>query len=492
MMVGKGMKDSKQIAKKLRQLVKSKDSVIENKADMHPFETDAYTIAKELPLAVVFPSTTDEVTEILSYCYKNSINVVPRGAGTSLSGGSIPVSDGILMVMSKFNKILEIDIENRCAVVQPGLVNMHLTEAVKDKGFFYAPDPSSQSVCTIGGNVAENSGGLHCLKYGLTSHNLMALECVLIDGSVIRLGGKHPDALGMDLLGVITGSEGMLAVVTEITVKLIPQPDVITAVLMGFDKVIDASKCVSAILRSGLQPASLEMMDKECVIAAENYVHAGYPVNVAALLITELDGIIGDVEEQVKKLFDVAKSYNVSYCRASNNEEERQSFWAGRKAAFPAVAAISPDYLCMDGSIPRNKLAEVLAEIQVMSNKYQLKVVNVFHAGDGNLHPLILFDASIKGELNKAEAIGADILKLCVAVGGVLSGEHGIGLEKKNLMHVQFNQQELSQQERLKCAFDDIHALNPDKIFPILHRCVELGWMHVSQKGLPHSDIPRF
>ncbi|HEY2874536.1 MAG TPA: FAD-linked oxidase C-terminal domain-containing protein, partial [Reyranella sp.] len=425
-------------------------------------------------------------------CQDHKVKVVPRGAGTSLSGGSMPVGDAILLGMSKFNRIVEVDYANRCARVQPGVTNLGVTNAVQHEGFYYAPDPSSQIACSIGGNVAENSGGVHCLKYGLTTNNLLGLEMVLMTGEVVRLGGKHLDSGGYDLLGLMTGSEGLLGVVTEVTVRLLRKPSTARAVLLGFPTEAGAADCVAAVIASGIIPGGMEMMDKDAVQCAENYVGAGYPLDVEGLLIVELDGPAVEVDYLVARVEEIAKGRGATTVRVSRDEQERVLFWAGRKAAFPAVGQITPDYMCLDGSVPRGRLVEVLGEIRRMSKTHGLRVVNVFHAGDGNLHPLILFDANDPGELHRAEQFGADILRLCVRVGGVLTGEHGVGIEKRDLMNVQFTDTDLDQQMRVKCAFDPDHLLNPGKVFPKLRRCAELGRVTVHDNNIPFPDIPRF
>jgi glycolate oxidase len=418
--------------------------------------------------------------------------VVPRGAGTSLSGGALPLADGVLLGMAKFNRILDVDFDNRAVVAQPGVTNLGITQAVEHAGFYYAPDPSSQIACTIGGNVAENSGGVHCLKYGMTTNNLLGLEMVLISGEIVRLGGKHLDSDGYDLLGLMAGSEGLLGVVTEITVRILKRPETARAVLIGFPSSEAAGECVAKIIGAGIIPGGMEMMDGPAIRATEEFVHAGYPLDVEALLIVELDGPQAEVDHLLDRVSSIAEGCGATTLRASKSEQERLTFWAGRKAAFPAVGRISPDYYCMDGTIPRGKLPLVLARMREMSQQYGLRVANVFHAGDGNLHPLILYDANTPGELDRAEAFGADVLKLCVEVGGVLTGEHGVGVEKRDLMPEMFNEIDLAQQERVKCAFDDQGLLNPGKVFPTLHRCAELGRMHVRGGQLPFPDIPRF
>ena len=479
------------IAADLRRIVPG-EGVIVTPVEMRAFETDGLTAYRQMPLVVVLPETVEQVSAVLRYAFDNGIKVVPRGAGTSLSGGALPLADGILLGMAKFNRVLEIDYANRCAVVQPGVTNLAITKAVEHKGFYYAPDPSSQIACTIGGNVAENSGGVHCLKYGLTANNVLGIEMVLVTGEVIRLGGKHLDSEGYDLLGVMTGSEGLLGVVTEVTVRILQKPETARAVLVGFPTSEEAGKCVADIISAGIIPGGMEMMDRPAIHAAEAFVNAGYPLDVEALLIVELDGPQVEVDHLITRVSDIAKANNSSTLRISTSEEERLLFWAGRKAAFPAVGRISPDYLCMDGTIPRKRLPEVLQGMAELSKQHRLGVANVFHAGDGNLHPLILFDANDPDELDRAEKFGADILRLCVKVGGVLTGEHGVGIEKRDLMTDMFTEADLAQQMRVKCAFDDKGLLNPGKVFPTLHRCAELGRMIVKGGQLPFPEIPRF
>ena len=480
-----------EIAAALRRIVPG-EGVIEAPVEMRAYETDGLTAYRQLPLVVVLPETTDQVAQVLHYAHENAIKVVPRGAGTSLSGGALPLADGILLGMARFNRVLDIDFANRCAVVQPGVTNLAITQAVEHRGFYYAPDPSSQIACSIGGNVAENSGGVHCLKYGLTANNVLGIEMVLITGEVIRLGGKHLDSEGYDLLGLMTGSEGLLGVVTEVTVRILQKPETARAVLVGFPTSEDAGQCVADIISAGIIPGGMEMMDRPAIHAAEDFVHADYPLDVEALLIVELDGPKVEVDQLIARVSEIARQNRSSTLRISESEEERLLFWAGRKAAFPAVGRISPDYLCMDGTIPRKKLPEVLRGMAELALQYDLRVANVFHAGDGNLHPLILFDANDPDQLERAENFGADILRLCVRVGGVLTGEHGVGIEKRDLMPEMFSEIDLNQQQRVKCAFDDQGLLNPGKVFPTLHRCAELGRMHVRGGRLPFADIPRF
>jgi glycolate oxidase len=468
------------------------EGVIAAERELRPYESDGLTAYRQLPMVVVLPETTQQVSQVLAFCHQEGIKVVPRGAGTSLSGGALPLADAVLLGMAKFNRIHEIDLANRVAVVEPGVTNLAVTQAVEHAGFYYAPDPSSQIACTIGGNVAENSGGVHCLKYGMTTNNLLGCELVLMTGEVIRLGGKHLDPGGYDLLGIVTGSEGLLGVVTEVTVRLLRKPECARAVLVGFASCENAGECVSRIIGAGIIPGGMEMMDAPAIHAAEEFVHAGYPLDVEGLLIVELDGPRAEVDHLIARVEAIAKSCQAVTCRTSGSEEERLLFWAGRKAAFPAVGRISPDYYCMDGTIPRARLPQVLQRMRELSRSYGLAIANVFHAGDGNLHPLILYDANKPGELETAEALGAEILRLCVDVGGVLTGEHGVGVEKRDLMPAMFSETDMNQQQRLKCAFDERGLLNPGKVFPTLHRCAELSRMHVHAGQTPFPEIPRF
>ena len=468
------------------------ESVIAEETVMRAYECDALTMYRQLPLVVALPETVAQVQEIMALAAEMNVKVVPRGAGTSLSGGSLPLGDGILLAMGKFNRILEIDYENRSARVQPGVANLAISDAVAGRGFYYAPDPSSQIACSIGGNVGENSGGVHCLKYGLTTNNILGLEIVLMGGEIVHLGGKHLDSEGYDLMGLMTGSEGLLGVITEVTVRLLPKPEVARGLLLGFPTVEAGATCVADIIAAGIIPGGLEMMDGPAIRATEDFQPCGYPTEAASLLICELDGEASEVDHLVGRVSDIARKVGATTIRASQSEEERLGFWAGRKNSFPAVGAIGPDYLCMDGTIPRGRLAEVLAGMSELAGTHGLRVANVFHAGDGNLHPLILYDANRPGDIEKAEAFGADILKLCVAVGGVLTGEHGVGVEKRDLMGTMFTEADLDQQQRVKCAFDPEHRLNPGKVFPTLRRCAELGRMHVRGGALPFPDLPRF
>nr|WP_310621152.1 FAD-linked oxidase C-terminal domain-containing protein [Pseudovibrio sp. M1P-2-3] len=475
----------------LRTIIPGEGVIFEERA-LRPYETDALTAYRQVPLAVVLPENVEQLSAVLKYCYEQEVKVVPRGAGTSLSGGALPLEDGILISMMKFNRILDVDFENRAVVVQPGVTNLSITRAVEHEGFYYAPDPSSQIACSIGGNIAENSGGVHSLKYGLTTNNVLGLEMVLITGEVIRLGGKHLDSEGYDFLALMTGSEGLLAVVSEVTVKILPKPETARAALIGFPSLEDAGQCVADIIGAGIIPGGMELMDRLATKAAEDFVGAGYPLDVEALMIVELDGPEAEVDDLLESVVEISKTNRSSYLRVSNSAEERALFWAGRKSAFPAVGRIAPDYLCMDGTIPRKALPDVLGRLQKLSEDYGLLCANVFHAGDGNLHPLILYDANKPGELEAAENFGADILRVCVEVGGVLTGEHGVGIEKRDLMPEMFTEQDLKLQQRVKCAFDEKHLLNPGKVFPVLHRCAELGRMHVHKGQLPFPDIPRF
>src|ERR1019366_2079630 len=424
------LKRRREIVRALRGIVPA-EGVIDTEREMKPYQSDGLTAYRQLPMVVVLPSTTLQVARVLRYCHQNGIKVVPRGAGTSLSGGALPLGDGVLLGMAKFNRIRTIDFDNRVAVVEPGVTNLAVTNAVADAGFYYAPDPSSQIACTIGGNVAENSGGVHCLKYGMTTNNVLGCEIVLITGEVLRLGGKHLDAEGYDLLGLINGAEGLLGVVTEVPVRILKRPETARAVLIGFPSSEDAGACVSAIIGAGIIPGGMEMMDKPAIHAVEEFVHAGYPLEVEALLIVEVDGPPAEVDDLIGRIETMTGKCRAVSCQASTSEQQRLLFWAGRKAAFPAIGRISPDYYCMDGTIPRAKLPLVLARTKEMSEKYGLRCGNVFHAGDGNLHPMILYDSNKPDELDRAEQFGAEILKLCVEVGGVLTGEHGVGVEKR-------------------------------------------------------------
>ena len=467
-------------------------SVISEERELAVYESDGLTAYHQLPMIVVLPETTAQVSQVLAYCQQNNVKIVPRGAGTSLSGGALPLADGITLGLGKFNRVLEIDYDNRCARVQTGVTNLAISQAVEGDGFYYAPDPSSQIACTIGGNVAENSGGVHCLKYGLTTNNILGLEMVLPDGEIVRLGGKHMDSEGYDLLGLMTGSEGLLGIITEVTVRILPKPTSARALMIGFDTSEAGGQCVANIIGAGIIPAGMEMMDGPAIEATEAFVQVGYPLDVGSLLLVELDGPPAEVDYLIERVRSIANELGAVSIRVSQSEEEREQFWAGRKAAFPAIGRLTPDYYCMDGTIPRHRLPEVLSRVAEMSKKYDLDVANVFHAGDGNLHPLIMYDSNNSGELERAEDFGADILRLCVEVGGVLTGEHGVGVEKRDLMGVMFSEADLNQQQRVKCAFDPQQLLNPGKVFPTLHRCAELGRVHIHRGKTRFPDLPRF
>lgn len=456
----------------LRTLVAA-DAVLEAEEERRPYECDGLSAYRQLPMVVVLPRTVAEVQAILRLCHERGVPVVARGAGTGLSGGALPHETGVLLSLARFQAILEIDPDTRTARLQPGVRNQAISEAVAPLGLYYAPDPSSQIACTIGGNVAENSGGVHCLKYGLTVHNVLKLKVVTMEGELIEIGADALDAPGLDLMALMIGSEGMLGVVVEVTVKLLPLPRSAQVVLAAFDDVGKAGGAVGEIIAAGIIPAGLEMMDGPAIKAAEDFVHAGYPVDAAAILLCEVDGIEEEVIEQIARVSALLSDCGATAVRAARNEEERLGFWKGRKAAFPAVGRISPDYYCMDGTIPRRRLPEVLQRTAELSQQYGLRVANVFHAGDGNLHPLILYDANNPGELERTEALGGAILELCVAVGGTITGEHGVGIEKINQMCVQFTPEELEQFRRVKRAFDPQELLNPGKGIPTPRRCSE-------------------
>jgi glycolate oxidase len=466
--------------------------VLSEAEDLRPYECDGLSAYRRLPMVVVIPQTIEQVRTTLKLCAENAVAVVARGAGTGLSGGALPLSDGVLLSMARFNRILGIDTANRTARVQPGVTNLSISKAAAPHGLYYAPDPSSQIACSIGGNVAENAGGVHCLKYGLTVHNIQQLEVLTIDGEHLTIGSQALDSPGYDLLALMTGSEGLLGVITEITVKLLPLPETAQVVLAAFASVEAAGAAVTATIANGIIPAGLELLDNPAIRAVEQFVHAGYPEDAAAILLCELDGTGADVATQIERVSRVFREAGATELRVSRDEQERQRFWAGRKAAFPAMGRLSPDYYCMDGTIPRKHLAHVLAEIERMSTEFGLPICNVFHAGDGNLHPLILYDANRPGELERTEELGGKILELCVAVGGTITGEHGVGLEKINQMCVQFNTGELTQLHAVKHAFDPQGLLNPGKAIPTLHRCAEFGAMHVHQGQLPHPELERF
>jgi glycolate oxidase len=462
------------------------------KEDLRPFECDGLSAYRITPMLVALPATIDEVQTLLKYANVRGVPVVARGAGTGLSGGALPLEKGILLVMSRFNRILDVDAQACTARVQPGVRNLAISQAAAPHGLYYAPDPSSQIACSIGGNVAENAGGVHCLKYGLTVHNILRVEIVTIDGERLTLGSEALDAPGFDLLALITGSEGMLGVVVEVTVKLLTKPQSAKVLLASFDDIEKAGDAVAQIIAAGVIPGGLEMMDNLAIRAAEDFIHAGYPVDAQALLLCEVDGAESDVEEDCARVDALLRTAGATEIRLAANEAERQRFWAGRKNAFPAVGRVSPDYYCMDGTIPRRELSRVLRGIADLSVQYGLRVANVFHAGDGNMHPLILFDANAPGEMDRAEAIGARILELCVEVGGSITGEHGVGREKINQMCAQFNSDELTFFHAVKAAFDPSGLLNPGKNVPTLHRCAEFGAMHVHHGALPHPELERF
>ena len=460
--------------------------------DLTPYECDGLSAYRALPMLAVLPQTVEEVQRILRVASETGTKVVARGAGTGLSGGATPLGDGILLAMAKFNRIVAIDPLARTARVQPGVRNLQISEEVAHLGLYYAPDPSSQIACSIGGNVAENSGGVHCLKYGLTVHNILKLDVVTIEGEAATIGSDALDAPGYDLLALMTGSEGMLGITTEVTVKLVPKPLLARVVMASFDNVEQACEAVANVIGAGIVPAGLEMMDKLATEAVEDFVHAGYDLTAEAILLCESDGTPEDVTEEIAKIEAVMKASGATACRTSNNEEERLRFWSGRKAAFPAVGRISPDYYCIDGSIPRRALAPMLKRTKEFSKKYGLRCANVFHAGDGNLHPLILFDANKEGELERTEAFAAELLELCIEYGGTITGEHGVGIEKINQMCSQFTDAEREMFFEVKRAFDGNLLLNPGKGIPTLSRCAENRRMRVSGGQLPHADIPRF
>jgi glycolate oxidase len=460
--------------------------------DLRPYECDGLSAYRRVPLMVALPETIEQVQAILKFCAEVKLPVVARGAGTGLSGGALPLEEGLLLSLAKFNQILELNPDARLARVQPGVRNLAISQAADEFGLYYAPDPSSQIACTIGGNVAENAGGVHCLKYGLTVHNIQQIKIVTIDGELLTIGGSGLDSPGYDLLALMTGSEGMLGVIVEITVKLLPKPERAQVVLAAFDDVVKAGAAVGNIISAGIIPAGLEMMDRLSIKAAEDFVHAGYPLDAEAILLCELDGTNEEVSVYISKVKSILMDSGAVEVRTAKDELERMTFWKGRKAAFPAVGRLSPDYYCMDGTIPRKRLPEVLQAIHDMSEEYGLPVANVFHAGDGNLHPLILYDANKPGELERTEEFGGKILEFCVAVGGTITGEHGVGMEKINQMCVQFDSLELPKFHAVKEAFDPEGLLNPGKAVPTLHRCAEFGAMHVHHGELPFPELERF
>jgi len=460
--------------------------------DTRPYECDGLAAYRQPPMVVVLPQDETQVVAILSICREMQVPIVPRGAGTGLSGGAMPIADGVVLSTARMNRIVRLDANSRTAVVQPGVRNLAISEAAAADGLYYAPDPSSQIACTIGGNVAENSGGVHCLKYGLTVHNVLRVRVATIEGDVVELGSEALDAPGLDLLAAFIGSEGMLGIVTEVTVKLVPKPAVQRVIMASFNDVIIAGNAVAAVIAAGIIPAGLEMMDQTSSRMVEPFVKAGYDTDAAAILLCEADGTAAEVEEEIARMSAVLSQAGAGAIQVSTSESERLKFWSGRKNAFPAAGRISPDYYCMDGTIPRKHLARVLIGIAEMERKYALRCANVFHAGDGNLHPLILFDANQLDELHRAEAFGAEILALCVEVGGTITGEHGVGIEKIDSMCVQFKPAELEAFFGVKRAFDPSGLLNPNKAIPTLNRCAEFGKMHVSAGRLPHAGLPRF
>jgi glycolate oxidase len=468
------------------------EALLTDREDLRPFECDGLAVYRQTPVAVALPETVDQVQRIMRLCHAHQVPVVARGAGTGLSGGALPLADGVLLSLAKFTQILEIDADNALATVQPGVRNLAISEAAASCGLYYAPDPSSQIACTIGGNVAENAGGVHCLKYGLTVHNILMLKVVTMEGDLLTIGTGMLDSPGYDLLALMTGSEGLLGVIVEVTVRLLPKPERAQVALAAFDDVAKASRAVGAIIAAGIIPAGLEMMDRLAIQAAEDFANAGYPRDAEAILLCELDGTQAEVSEHIMTVRNILKDLGATAVRTAADEAERQLFWKGRKSAFPAVGRLSPDYYCMDGTIPRHTLPHVLHRISEMSAEYGLPVANVFHAGDGNLHPLILFDADKPGELERTEEFGGRILDLCVEVGGTITGEHGVGVEKIDRMCIQFNEGELGQFHAVKWAMDPSGLLNPGKAVPTLHRCAELGAMHVHNGQLHRPDLERF
>ena len=480
-----------EVATALRQILPA-DCVLAREEELRPYECDGLSVFRQRPMLVVLPRTEEEVRQILMTCRRMSVPVVARGAGTGLSGGSTPHAAGVLLSLARLNQILELDPVARIARLQPGVRNLKVSEAAAPHGLYYAPDPSSQIACSIGGNVAENSGGVHCLKYGLTVHNVLGVRGFTMEGELIELGGRAPDHSGLDLLALAIGSEGLLMVVTEVIVKLIPRPQLARVVMASFSDVCDAGNAVANIIAAGIIPAGLEMMDRKATAAVEPFVKAGYDLSAEAILLAESDGTPEEVAEQIAAIEDVVREAGATALVCSNSESERLRFWSGRKNAFPAAGRVSPDYYCMDGTIPRKNLGPMLKAIEDMEKRYSLRCMNVFHAGDGNLHPLILFDANTPGEWERADKFGAEILELCVEVGGTITGEHGVGIEKINSMCVQFSAAERALFFAVKSAFDPQGLLNPGKAIPTLARCAEYGKMHVHAGALPHADIPRF
>ncbi len=467
-------------------------SVLWKTADTRPYECDGLSMFRQQPMVVALPDTEAQIVSILRICSRIGVPVVARGAGTSLSGGAMPHGEGVLLGCAKLNRIVKLDPLARTAVVQPGVRNLAISEAAAAHGLYYAPDPSSQIACSIGGNVAENSGGVHCLKYGLTVHNVIRVRGITMSGEVVEFGSEAPDCPGLDLMALMIGSEGMLAVVTEVTVKLVPKPQLARVIMASFDDVETAGDAVAAIISAGIIPAGLEMMDRQATRMVEPFAKAGYDLDAAAILLCESDGTVDEVADEIAHMEAVLGASGAKRLVVSQNETERLTYWAGRKNAFPAAGRVSPDYYCMDGTIPKKRLGEMLKAIQAMEDKYRLRCPNVFHAGDGNLHPLILFDANDADELQRAEDFGAEILALCVTLGGTITGEHGVGIEKINQMCIQFQAPELALFRGVKRAFDPAGLLNPDKGIPSLHRCAEFGRMHVHGGALPHPELPRF
>lgn len=480
-----------QLLSSLRDILKSNQLITEQE-ELRPYECDGLSAYKKIPIAVALPESIEQIKHIMKLCSKLQTPVVARGAGTGLSGGALPHEDGIILSLARFNKILEVDADNHCARVQPGVKNLSITQAASVHNLYYAPDPSSQIACSIGGNVAENSGGVHCLKYGLTVHNVLEVQIVTTEGELVTLGSSALDNPGYDLLGLITGSEGMLGIIVEIVVRLLPRAEQVNVIMAAFGKTDDAASAVAAIIGAGIIPAGLEMMDQLAIEAAEAFIHADYPTDAEALLLCELDGSHFEVDEQNRLVKELLEAHNATSIVEAETPEQQAKLWAGRKSAFPAVGRLSPDYYCMDGTIPRHQIAHVLTRIKELSAEFDLRVANVFHAGDGNLHPLILYDANISGELEKAEKFGAEILKLSVDVGGTITGEHGVGHEKINEMCYQFSSAELTHFHSIKAAFDPNLILNPGKAVPTLHRCAEFGQMHVHKGKLSHPELPRF
>ena len=485
-------KSGKQSLLKSLKKILPEAAILSDPEDLRPYECDGLSAYRALPLVVCLPETVEQVRDILRTCYRANVPVVARGAGTGLSGGALPLTNGVLLSLAKFKRILEIDPLNRIARLQPGVRNLAISETAAPYGLYYAPDPSSQIACSIGGNVAENSGGVHCLKYGLTVHNVLGLKVLTIEGELLEIGGGALDSPGYDLLALMHGSEGLLGIIMEVTVKLLPKPERKQVLLAAFDDLVKAGEAVGNIIGAGIIPAGLEMMDNLAIRAVEDFIHAGYPVDAAAILLCELDGANEEVSEQILRVRELLRQTGASEVRTARDERERLKFWAGRKAAFPAMGRISPDYYCMDGTIPRKCLPEVLARISALSAEYGLLVANVFHAGDGNLHPLILFDANKPGELERTEAFGGKILELCLAVGGTITGEHGVGIEKIGQMCSQFAAPELAQFHAIKHAFDAHGLLNPGKAVPTLQRCAEFGAMHVHDGKLSFPELERF